>query len=151
MKFNLLFFCLFHISSSLHAVTCREPFRYDISAVAKLAVTGRVKIDEGKYFIIIEKSWFPIGKKIEIDPLKTEEHKLDPRSYVLDLKEGDWVFLMSSSEYKGKIYIPGCGKIVETVTNGNKKFISEKRKMEKKILDQVSKDLGFPKYFPNRR
>lgn len=148
----IILLLLFTFNFTIEASSCYSPFRYNLTSVAKTIVMGRVKLDKGKYYVIVEQSWFPSAKEIEISPLSEEEDKraLKGRSYPLSLHENDWIFIMSTRDSSEKLLIPGCGNFVETVPfDKNKNFKSEKNKLKKEIFEKINRVKGTPKFFPN--
>lgn len=138
----------------LFASTCFAPSGYiDLSKKAKTIAFGTVQVRDNKFFLKVEKSWHPLDRVIEFQPMTNTRLKYnnDALAYPLDLSDGDWLFIMSLDDSKDKIYIPGCGKLIETLSKRNMDFKIQKLKLENKVVTKVTKILGPPKFFPNSK
>ena len=55
MKLKLMIAILiFSHNYSLIASSCYSPFRYKLTTVAKTVLTGTVKIEKGKYYVVVD-------------------------------------------------------------------------------------------------
>lgn len=153
MIFASLLSIIFYSSSGFTS-SCFAPFSYEgFSGNAKTIFSGKVLFEDFKYYVKVDKSWFPIRKKIEIDPLLPSE-KMETDSgmaYNIDIRTGDWIFIMSLQDSNELLYIPNCGTMVRIVNKNSKKFKEEKKIIEEEILRHVVKKIGPPKYFPNKK